>query len=46
LQAKGHYDGKIDGRYTSEVKQGLEACVRDKDCDPLPADEECRATTS
>lgn len=46
LQAKGHYDGKIDGRYTAQVKQGLEACVRDKDCDPLPADEECRATTS
>jgi len=46
LQAKGLYDGKIDGRYTPPVKQGLETCVRDKTCDPLPADEECRATTS
>ena len=24
----------------------LERCVRDKACDPLPADEQCRAATS
>lgn len=46
LQAKGLYDGKIDGRYTTPVRLALEACVRDRTCDPLPPDEECRATTS
>lgn len=46
LQAKGLYEGRIDGRYTSEVKLALETCVKSRDCDPLPPDEECRATTS
>jgi hypothetical protein len=28
------------------LMQALELCVRDKGCDPLPADEQCRAATS
>jgi len=28
------------------VTKALEACVLDKTCDPLPADEQCRAATS
>jgi tetratricopeptide (TPR) repeat protein len=40
------YTGEIDGMYREELKTALEKCVRDKSCDPLPADEQCRAATS
>jgi hypothetical protein len=40
------YTGEIDGTWRPEVSQALEKCVRDKTCDPLPADEHCRAATS
>jgi len=40
------YTGEIDGTWRPEVTQALEKCVRDKACDPLPADEHCRAATS
>jgi tetratricopeptide (TPR) repeat protein len=40
------YTGEIDGMYREELKTALEKCVRDKACDPLPADEQCRAATS
>jgi hypothetical protein len=29
-----------------ELQNAFEACVQDKQCDPLPADEHCRAATS
>ena len=40
------YTGEIDGIWRTELTQALEQCVRDKACDPLPADEQCRAATS
>lgn len=46
LEANGVYTGPIDGLYTRDVRRALEVCVASKTCDPLPADEECRAATS
>jgi tetratricopeptide (TPR) repeat protein len=46
LEAQGIYSGPIDGLYTRDVRQALETCVASDTCDPLPADEECRAATS
>jgi tetratricopeptide (TPR) repeat protein len=40
------YTGEIDGTWRPELAAALEKCVRDKSCDPLPADEHCRAATS
>ena len=40
------YTGEIDGTWRPELTEALEKCVRDKGCDPLPADEHCRAATS
>lgn len=40
------YTGEIDGTWRPEVTRALERCVLDKSCDPLPADEHCRAATS
>jgi tetratricopeptide (TPR) repeat protein len=40
------YDGEVDGTWRPELAQALEKCVRDRACDPLPADEQCRAATS
>jgi tetratricopeptide (TPR) repeat protein len=46
LEAQGIYKGPVDGLYTRDVRRALEVCVQSKTCDPLPADEECRAATS
>lgn len=46
LEAQGLYSGPIDGLYTRDVRRALEICVGSPACDPLPADEECRAATS
>lgn len=46
LESQGVYKGPIDGLYTSDVRRALETCVGSPSCDPLPADEECRAATS
>ena len=46
LSAIGLYVGPVDGVYTVELRRAMEACVANKDCDPLPPDEECRAATS
>lgn len=46
LATFGLYKGKIDGIYTTSVRDAMRACVKHKDCDPLPADEECRFATS
>jgi tetratricopeptide (TPR) repeat protein len=40
------YTGEIDGTWRPELASALEKCVLDKACDPLPADEHCRAATS
>ncbi len=40
------YSGEIDGTWRPELAHALERCVHDKSCDPLPADEHCRAATS
>ena len=40
------YEGELDGIWRPELTEALEKCVRDKRCDPLPADEHCRAATS
>ncbi len=46
LTEAGHYKGEIDGVWRRELQDAFEVCVRDKACDPLPADEHCRAATS
>jgi tetratricopeptide (TPR) repeat protein len=46
LTEAGHYQGEIDGVWRRELQNALEVCVNDKACDPLPADEHCRAATS
>lgn len=46
LEAQGVYKGPIDGLYTRDVRRAMELCVGQPTCDPLPADEECRAATS
>jgi tetratricopeptide (TPR) repeat protein len=40
------YTGEIDGTWRPELREALERCVHEKGCDPLPADEHCRAATS
>jgi tetratricopeptide (TPR) repeat protein len=40
------YSGEIDGTWRPELAEALERCVHEKGCDPLPADEHCRAATS
>jgi tetratricopeptide (TPR) repeat protein len=40
------YTGEIDGIVRPEFSEAMKKCVRDKSCDPLPADEHCRAATS
>jgi hypothetical protein len=46
LEAQGIYKGPIDGYYTKDLRRAFEVCVTRETCDPLPADEECRAATS
>lgn len=46
LQAHGLYDGYIDGVYTRKMREGLVSCINSATCDPLPASEECQASTS
>lgn len=46
LSANGLYRGRIDGYYSDEVRTALKQCADRRDCDPLPADEECRDPTS
>lgn len=46
LTEAGHYTGEVDGIWRRELQSALEVCVLDKSCDPLPADEHCRAATS
>jgi hypothetical protein len=46
LAEAGLYKGKHDGIYSSEVREALRLCAHRRDCDPLPADEQCKAATS
>ncbi len=46
LAEAGLYKGKADGVYSPDVREALRQCSHKKDCDPLPADEQCRAATS
>lgn len=46
LAEQGLYKGPMHGIYTGDVKTALETCTKDRKCDPLPADEHCRPTTS
>ena len=46
LQAHGLFRGRVDGLYSQELRQAMASCTRSAECDPLPADEECRAATS
>jgi len=46
LAEQGLYKGPRDGVYTGDVKTALETCAKDRNCDPLPADEHCRDATS
>jgi tetratricopeptide (TPR) repeat protein len=46
LTEAGHYRGEIDGVWSRELQNAFESCVPDAKCDPLPADEQCRAATS
>lgn len=46
LTEQGLYRGPLDGIYTTEVRSALRKCSSSTSCDPLPADEQCRAATS
>jgi tetratricopeptide (TPR) repeat protein len=46
LAEQGLYKGAQDGIVRAELRIAMEACVQQASCDPLPADEQCRAQTS
>jgi tetratricopeptide (TPR) repeat protein len=46
LTEAGLYRGKIDGIYSSEVRDALRLCAHRRDCDPLPGSEQCVQATS
>jgi len=46
LKEFGLYSGPVDGLYTTDVRAALRSCSKTPTCDPLPADEQCRAATS
>lgn len=46
LATFGLYKGNIDGVYSDATRDAMKSCVARSDCDPLPADEECRFATS
>jgi tetratricopeptide (TPR) repeat protein len=46
LRSMSRYDGPLDGIYTQLVQQALRSCAKDRHCDPVPADSECRPEVS
>lgn len=46
LRTQSLYDGPIDGVYTPALLDALGKCARDRQCDPVPADSECRPEVS
>lgn len=46
LAERGLYKGERDGKDNPELRQAMAKCVQDRDCDPLPGDEQCREAVS
>jgi tetratricopeptide (TPR) repeat protein len=46
LRSLSLYDGQVDGRYSYSLQQALRTCAKDRHCDPVPADSECRPEVS
>jgi len=46
LRSQGLYFGPMDGQQSPTLKTALETCTRNRDCDPLPSDSECRLEVS
>lgn len=46
LQAQGLYLGPLSGIITEALEKALAECVKTVRCDPLPPDEECKASVS
>ena len=46
LQANGQYIGAVTGIITEQLQLALKECIKIKDCDPLPPDEECKVAMS
>jgi tetratricopeptide (TPR) repeat protein len=46
LAAAGVYKGPADGKTSPALYTAFQLCVAKTSCDPLPADEECRAASS
>ncbi len=46
LQAEGLYQGPVSGIFSASLDRALRQCVKQKSCDPLPPDEECKAALS
>jgi tetratricopeptide (TPR) repeat protein len=46
LRSQGLYFGAVDGVYSSTLAQAMRACTGNRQCDPLPADAECRPEVS
>lgn len=46
LTAQGLYRGPVDGVDNPELGAALAVCVESADCDPLPADKDCKGATS
>ena len=46
LRSQGLYFGAVDGVYSSTLAQAMRTCTGNRQCDPLPADSECRPEVS
>lgn len=46
LAERGLYKGMRDGKDNPELRQAMAKCVQDRECDPLPGDEQCREAVS
>lgn len=46
LRSQGLYFGTIDGNYSAALSRALRVCAGNRDCDPLPADEDCQPSVS
>ena len=46
LRSQGLYFGAVDGNYSSAVRNALHTCTKNRSCDPLPSDAECKPEVS
>jgi tetratricopeptide (TPR) repeat protein len=46
LRSQGLYFGPLDGRQSRDLTRALKTCVANRQCDPLPSDEDCNPTVS